>query len=537
MNRRKILLFLLFSLSACFNISAESKKTEQDDNWVISAMPFVFINSNSDDATELAVAKNLPSLILGQISSETVRMQSNRELLNQKLSDLQKERLALFLELSKAEKTRDSLVLENYSKRKFKKLLKNSDNEIEEIHKKITENLEKDVQYSLTGQLNLQEKRGILSFFKKNKDVSAAASKKLAIYKNDPYTLFSEKSANQDEDAFYSSYDFEQKVISAGIDCLLTGTITSYGGYAAVTAELRTYPGGSLCASVTEVGLLSSPVDIAQKLTRSLTPALSNKMPVELKLKVEPESIKDKVTVNVDGIVFSDCPDTIVVDSGEHVISFEAEGYKKNYITYLFNEKRSYSVTAKMEEHNPKKITFELIHPLNSASSTAATGVLSSNAINSFKLTEQNNSAGILIDDKPVILHYLSDDGLSTFFYLPLEILEKTDSVAAKPLDYDVSENIEKCRRRMYTAYSALIISLPFSFYYYGTYINKLNGNIAGSPVAADDVNSWRKKAMTSVCISTSLGAIFGFELVKYLHSTNAVLPKSAKPKKVKNRK
>lgn len=83
----------------------------------------------------------------------------------------------------------------------------------------------------------------------------------------------------------------------------------------------------------------------------------------------------------------------------------------------------------------------------------------------------------------------------------------------------------------MYTAYTALILSLPFSFYYYGNYINRLNGNANGI-IPPEDVNKWRSKALVSVGISVSLGAVFGYELVRYLHSANDALPENVKPEK-----
>ena len=37
---------------------------------------------------------------------------------------------------------------------------------------------------------------------------------------------------------------------------------------------------------------------------------------------------------------------------------------------------------------------------------------------------------------------------------------------------------------------------------------------------------------MVSVGISVSLGAVFGYELVRYLHSANDALPENVKPEK-----
>ena len=83
--------------------------------------------------------------------------------------------------------------------------------------------------------------------------------------------------------------------------------------------------------------------------------------------------------------------------------------------------------------------------------------------------------------------------------------------------------------------YSALIMSLPFTFYYYGTFVNKINANASGT-VDAAEVEQWRQRSLFCVGISVSLGAVFGYQLVRYLASTNAVLPKTVKVDKKKNK-
>ena len=83
----------------------------------------------------------MPQLILEQIAENSIRSVSSQEQLDRELYALQTERLSLFLQLSKENKTRDSLVLSKTNPRELKKAIREEEEKISEIEKKIDENL------------------------------------------------------------------------------------------------------------------------------------------------------------------------------------------------------------------------------------------------------------------------------------------------------------------------------------------------------------------------------------------------------------
>ena len=91
----------------------------------------------------------------------------------------------------------------------------------------------------------------------------------------------------------------------------------------------------------------------------------------------------------------------------------------------------------------------------------------------------------------------------------------------------DVSADIEKHRRNMYTAYSAFILSLPLSFYTYGRFVNSYNANLFGD-IDTESARTWQQYCWAAVGVSAVLGAVFSYQLVRYLLSANAVLPEDA---------
>ncbi|MDD6294744.1 MAG: hypothetical protein PUA64_02040 [Treponema sp.] len=518
--RKKFIFAVSFLFSVFYGVQASDSVKE--NSWVLAAMPFSFDKSDFGSEDFASVAESIPRLVLEQISSDAQRLTAEREILNRQLNELKKERLSLFLELSKAVKVRDAIALENLSEKALKKNLKAQQEKIDGLHKKISDNLLDNAGKTLEKEED-KNSDGFFSFFKGREEVSAVVPEKIQLYKNDFSVLFTPASNSSEGERFANSYKFENSVNSAGINGLIKGSITSYGDYAAVTAELYSFPGAALEGTVTEVGLLSNPLQLSRNLARALMPYVSNNPPVRLEFEFEPESVNELISVNFDGIIFSQKPDFLIVERGIHEFAFEAEGFKRVSFTYSFTERDSYLVKIKMEQTNPEKMKIRMQNPVS--------GIFSTYAIESAEISPYSDTAEILIDGKPVIAQFVSSEGNSTFFYIPQKFQNSNTTVTASALNFDVSKNIEKRRRRMYTAYTALILSLPFSFYYYGNYINRLNGNANGI-IPPEDVNKWRSKALVSVGISVSLGAVFGYELVRYLHSANDALPENVKPEK-----
>ena len=87
----------------------------------------------------------------------------------------------------------------------------------------------------------------------------------------------------------------------------------------------------------------------------------------------------------------------------------------------------------------------------------------------------------------------------------------------------DKSDYIEKHRRRMYNAYSVLIVSLIPYFYTKGN----LDYYTAENNLAK--IQTWQTANKVSGGISIAAGTYFVYELVRYFIAADSVLPKDAK--------
>ena len=97
---------------------------ELPNNWIIAAEQFEINQTNQNDKFLEGISKTIPQLILEKLDANLIRNIYPDEKFERKSYELKKERMSLFLQLSSLSKTRDSLVLGNYSKRKLASKIK-----------------------------------------------------------------------------------------------------------------------------------------------------------------------------------------------------------------------------------------------------------------------------------------------------------------------------------------------------------------------------------------------------------------------------
>ena len=129
----------------CFTLLFSFENVYAASKWIVAAEPFVLAN-NKDNEVLKSCSVVLPSLILEFLNENVQRRLASQEILDRKLYDFQKERISLFLQLSNEVKSRDVIFLNDYSKSKLKRKLKESDKKIKDIEEKIAQNL-KEVEY------------------------------------------------------------------------------------------------------------------------------------------------------------------------------------------------------------------------------------------------------------------------------------------------------------------------------------------------------------------------------------------------------
>lgn len=540
---KKILLTLILS---CLTFSLFA------DNWTLGIMEFSFKQKQNRGESTAKAAQVLPQLIVEQFSSENIRTIPQKERLDRRLKELQTERISLFLQLSKEYKTRDSLVLSTNSPRKLEKEIRKQMEKIRDIEIKINDNLDeakKEIDVAApkidhdeaahADIKNKNDKKALpgfpiklpFSFFKHN-EKDEIITENVVLYKGDSTALFapSEKSS----EAGFTSWDFEQEVTGAKINGLITGEITCYGDYCSVTTNLRIYPGGQIFGTVQEVGLLTDLMPLADSIARNLDSKIANALPIMIDFDISPKEIAKDTKIMIDGIVFSltktdgSFDNKIIKDSGIHHINIEAPGYENLTFTYSFTDDNMFFVHANLvpKVHGTAHIKLKKYRD----------GIFHTYGLNQASVTKEEPSAKLDVNGKSVLGVFAvpkqsdddSDSSNIAFFRIPEN--QAFDGayllVNAKP--FDRAANIDKRRRWMYTAYTALICSLPFTFYYKGEFTAE---NFANSQGRGDYDRLRNLQNRSNICagISAACGVWTAIELVRYLWAADRVLPAKTK--------
>ncbi len=501
------------------------------EDWTIAAQKFTYSNSLDENSVNDAILELLPSQILEKLGQSIVREVHPDEKLERIRYDLRKSRLSYFLQLSTAYKKRDSIVLYDYSERTRAKKIKEQEKSINEIKKKISDNLEelklaeenvqKDME--LTQKLksdntDKNELEKITSLFKNlfTKDNQLITAESVKFYQNDYTKLYTP--SLQNNELGYDSYDFEKAVVSANIRSLITGTVKIYGDYIAVTADTYLYPGAKNAGSITEVGTIGDIDFITSSLARSLLPLITNSMPLVLNFSIEPEEIAPNVQLYIDDVLQQSIPEDLIIDSGVHTIQLTAKNFQPVTITRYWEANIRYNVEVQMQELNNAKLKIGLLRP-----------VIGQIYVNGEATVEDENGIShIKINGKNVLGEFLADGGGNQLFYVPQELIKDENMLSIKPYTYDKSKYIDISRKIMYGSYSLLITSLVPTFYYYGEYYNKAmlynNGFITRETALKAQSASY-----ISSGISIGCGVLFGASLVHYLVAANSILPQKAK--------
>jgi hypothetical protein len=505
-------------------------------NWVIGAEKFVFTQKKSLSDADTSIASILPQLIMEQITDQIERIPVPQEQLDRTLYDLQQKRVALFLQLSKEVKTRDSLVLGNYTDRQLAVEIEKENIKIADIQKQIDDNLRQTAQEQKNAapaiEKDRERKAGIeegrivdnetdnenrftkmLKEFVPGMEKNEVAAEPLALYKDDFTQLF-DAGKDVSEDG-YRSRSFETAVVTAGINALLTGRITLYGNYISVMTELFVYPGARSIGVAADVGESTDLRMLAVSIAHQLMPKITNSMPVKLTFSVTPEIAAKNAVITIDDMVYKEIPEQLIMQSGVHSLLFRAEGYQSAGTSYAFKGSRAFHIDVEMIPDNPSKLFLRPKEPMP--------GTFYGNGVK----TEAEDSDGtviIKVNGQPVLGQFITDDGSAASFYIPQNMIGngKTLTVNLKP--FDRSKYIETRRRHMYASYSLFIVSLVPTFYTYGSYIADLAAYKKGYG-DYETTKQWQTAVNISSGISIGCAAVVIFELIWYFHAANSVLP------------
>ena len=259
MKKLKVFCFVFFLF---FLINAVLFCTEE--NWTMAAVPFTAGTSlDSQEALERA-AETLPRLLLDYLEGSGNRVMEDDEIKNRVLFSLMTERQELFNQLSSELRNRDAIMFNSSTSIEKRKQKKESATRIEELQNKIRSNLAK-----ATDPLGIDEtvKKNDLPVGQKVAYISPLRpgdKLSLVTWRNDSSLFFDKKSESETE------FDYEQRVVNAGISALISGSVSERAGFLRATVSLSVYPGGEIAATVSDVGSLSDLPALAECPARSL---------------------------------------------------------------------------------------------------------------------------------------------------------------------------------------------------------------------------------------------------------------------------
>ena len=529
-----IYLFCLISIAPAADTSARF-------DWVIGAEKFTFANKKDVSPSDDAASRTVPSLILEQLAENLERMPTAEERLDRSEYELSQSRTDLFLQLSREVQVRDSLLLGNHTEKQLAAKVREAEKKIAELKIKIEENLieeekerekaapdmerERRRRENIEAGAVVEEKRPdaersdrerFINLFRRDED-EASASERVSLYKDDFSVLFD--AGDDAKKTGYKSRSFENAVVAAKINALLTGTMTSYGGYVSVSVSLIVYPGAKVIGTVTDVGSLSDIRSLAVRIARRLTPEITNGMPVELLFTVSPQEAAEHITISVDDIVYREIPDRLVVQAGVHSVLFSAPGFKQAGTSYAFRGARTFAISAELVPDNPSSLFIRLKKPI--------VGTLFANGAEAGKTDEENLPLKLTINNEPVLGQFITEDGSAAPFYIAYRMLKENASLTFRAEPFDRSKYIDTRRRRLYTSYSVLITSLLATFYTYGNFYAQ-NAAYAKGYIDIGNVKGWQTASQACVGVSVGCGAWFIYELVRYFIAADKVLPARA---------
>ena len=510
----------------CANVFCEETA---DEAWILAAQKFEIEEHKNNPAALESAASTIPKLILEQISLDTKRTILRDEQISQKLDSLLTERLSLFLDLSKEMKSRDALILNNYTMFEYQSALKKQEKKIDEVQKKIDANLK-------------EQEETIFPEFGKRRDVRKMQklwepeSRQVSLYGQDPEKLFSPSDASKKEGV--DSRAFAKEIAQAKISGLVCGSMVSYGNYLSVTAELNIFPGAKKVASVTEVGALSDIRQIAKNIAFALLPKIANSLPVELEFNIFPETAAENATLTIDNVVYRPVPKKVSLGSGFHSISVDAEGFARESFLYDFSSQSKFLVEVNFREESKGEIKLALSRFVPGTMFFDGKFAGESSASEFVKVPLKVNGNTVFGYFEGTVKDEDADGGERSetmFMMIPTNLMSDGAELEMNLRVFDVSKNIDKRRKMLYVSYSALLLSLPIMFYCYGRYGTILNGYLAGyGNFDYDELNLYRTLSFAGIGLVSACGAWMLTELVLYLLSVEKTFP--AKAKKIKSK-
>lgn len=447
-------------------------------DWVLAAEAF-----SGDEAAGTL----LPSLILDSIPVSLVRSVTEEEQLQRQLLLLEKERQEHTANLEKLINERDTVIFTTSDVSSRRDKIADFEKKITDERTSIQENLEK------CGSLETD---------------SSAFSEKLeetvVLWKGSSDSLYTRKDA----------------VEPADINALITGSVQIREGFLYVKAGLLIYPGEIACNEIVAAGTLSDAASVAEELASALVDTIVNATPVSLAFSIEPAVAAQKAEVTVDGMIVQNPGTFHAFQSGIHTITVEAPGYERQSFTYDFSETPRYRVDVVLPVQNAVQLDLNALSASGQPAEDAQVWITGKNA--------GKAPVSVTVNDRQILGVIQGNNGVQTFF--TLDPAGKNMSASVLLREESSQSRIEKSRKNLYTSYGLLLLSLPFTFYFYGRLSDAYDAYTNGIPAVstADEFYKWQKIERISFGVSIGCGVNMIYRIVRYMLDADSVLPEKA---------
>ena len=507
-----------------------------DNQWTVAAIPFqVDVRSGSKNSIYKEFETLFPKRILDNLAFGNQRFIDKSETDQRKLYDLKKKQTANFLELSGLVKSRDSLFLYDYSERELKRKINEAEKKIEACKKKIAENqvlidqlvLSKADASSTYNVHKIQsETEKFQNLFKNlfSTNVESEYYEQVQVYGSidNPFIeLTDEQQADFLENGLNSI--FIKKISDEKkIRCILTGKVTVIDEYISVTAVLTLMPGNRELCRESEIGATAQSETICDLLSDSMLQYVFGTLPVSINVKVLNEETVDGLKFTFDDQVVSNFSIPQIFESGIHTVSFSAPGYKTLVTSYHFEGNQNYEIGVHLVKKDNGFINFRMKY--------FQEGTLFANGMPLVSSDQYKNTSRIEIDGKEILGIFVSEDGLSDFYYIDSKKISDGNFYQSNIKAMDTASYIDLRRKIMYGSYSAFMLSMMGWCVTYGSLYNTFAAYQQNPTIELyEKAVKWQNASKVMTGFAWGTGLLWGYTLIRYLIAADKVLPSTTK--------
>ena len=507
-----------------------------DNQWTVAAIPFqVDVRSGSKNSIYKEFETLFPKRILDNLAFGNQRFIDKSETDQRKLYDLKKKQTANFLELSGLVKSRDSLFLYDYSERELKRKINEAEKKIEACKKKIAENqvlidqlvLSKADASSTYNVHKIQsETEKFQNLFKNlfSTNVESEYYEQVQVYGSidNPFIELTEQQQADFLENGLNSIFLKKISDEKKIRCILTGKVTVIDEYISVTAVLTLMPGNRELCRESEIGATAQSETICDLLSDSMLQYVFGTLPVSINVKVMNEETVDGLKFTFDDQVVSNFSIPQIFESGIHTVSFSAPGYKTLVTSYHFEGNQNYEIGVHLVKKDNGFINFRMKY--------FQEGTLFANGMPLVSSDQYKNTSRIEIDGKEILGIFVSEDGLSDFYYIDSKKISDGNFYQSNIKAMDTASYIDLRRKIMYGSYSAFMISMMGWCVTYGSLYNTFAAYQQNPTIELyEKAVKWQNASKVMTGFAWGTGLLWGYTLIRYLIAADKVLPSTTK--------